>query len=102
MDGVVIGRVSIRFRLNEFLSRIGGHIGYGVRRSRRRRGYATEMLRQALPICAGNGIKQALVTCDVDNPGSIKVIERCGGIFESLTCEPDLKIQKRRYWLKTR
>jgi len=101
VDGEVIGRVSIRFRLNEFLSKIGGHIGYGVRRSQRRRGYATEMVRQALPICAGIGIERALVTCDVDNIGSIKVIERCGGVFESVTCDPGLKVQKRRYWLKT-
>lgn len=100
--GEVIGRVSIRHRLNEFLSKIGGHIGYGVRPSRRGHGYATEMLRQALPICACIGIKRALVTCDADNIGSLKVIERCGGVFESVTCYPELKVQKRRYWLKTK
>ena len=101
VDGEVIGRVSLRFRLNEFLSKIGGHIGYGVRPGRHRRGYATEMLRQALPICASIGIERALVTCDTDNIGSIKVVERCGGVFESVTCHPELKVQKRRYWLKT-
>lgn len=87
--------------MNEFLSQIGGHIGYGVRPGQRQRGYATEMLRQALPICVGIGIGQALVTCDTDNIGSIKVIERCGGVFESVTRLPELKVQKRRYWLKT-
>ena len=102
VDGVVVGRVSLRHRLNEFLSNIGGHIGYGVRPSQRRRGYATEMLRQTLPVCAGLGIERALVTCDADNLGSMKVIERCGGVFESLTSHPKLKVQKRRYWLKTR
>lgn len=101
VGGAVVGRVSIRFHLNDFLSRIGGHIGYGVKPTQRQRGYATEMLRQALPICAGRGIDLALVTCDADNVGSMKVIERCGGIFEGLTRDPTLKIQKRRYWIKT-
>ena len=100
VDGVIVGRISVRFRLNEFLSRVGGHIGYGVRPTHRQRGYATEMLRQAIPICAAQGIDRALITCDVNNVGSIKVVERCGGVFEGVTCDPALEIQKRRYWLK--
>jgi predicted acetyltransferase len=59
------------------------------------------MLRRALPICATLGIDQALITCDVDNIASRKVIERCGGVFEAVTNDPDLEIQKRRYWVKT-
>lgn len=101
VDGVVVGRVSIRYALNEFLSRIGGHVGYGVRLSQRRRGYATRMLQQALPICKAHGIEHALVTCDVDNVGSRQVIERCGGVFESITDDPTQDVQKRRYWIPT-
>lgn len=99
VDGVIVGRVSIRYQLNEFLAKIGGHIGYGVRRSQRRRGYASRMLQLALPICRAHKIERALVTCDVDNIGSRAVIERCGGMLESITSDPSLAVQKRRYWI---
>src|SRR5687767_10093024 len=69
VDGEVVGRLSLRYRLNEFLSTVGGHIGYGVRPSYRWRGYATEMLRQSLPLGAAAGIERALVTCDIGNVG---------------------------------
>ena len=101
VSGRVVGRVSIRYELNEFLAKVGGHIGYGVRASERRRGYATRMLQQALPICRSRGIGRALVTCDVDNVGSRCVIERCGGIFDSITDDPTFEVQRRRYWIAT-
>lgn len=50
VDGAVIGRTSIRHALNDFLLNLGGHIGYGVRPAHRRRGHATEILRQSLAI----------------------------------------------------
>ena len=100
VDSVVVGRLSIRHRLNDSLERVGGHIGYGAVTSYRRRGYGTEMLKQALPFCSLLGIKKALITCDVDNFGSQKIIERCGGVFENVTDEPQLTVQKRRYWIR--
>lgn len=99
VDGVVVGRLSLRHELNDFLMRVGGHIGYGVRPSCRRRGYATSMLQQAIPLAAKVGLSRALITCDVGNIGSMTVIERCGGKLESITADPSLPIQRRRYWL---
>src|SRR5699024_10869571 len=65
-----LGRISIRHHLNERLRQIGGHIGYDIRPSARRRGHATAMLAAALPRAAALGIERALITCDADNVGS--------------------------------
>ena len=100
VGGVIVGRISIRHRLNDFLARVGGHIGYGVIPSQRGRGFATEMLRQALPIAAGLGLSRVLVTCDDDNFASARVIEKNGGVYEGLNDDPDLPIAKRRYWIE--
>ena len=100
-DGVIVGRVSIRHTLNDWLARIGGHIGYGVVPSRRRRGYGTDMLRQALLIAADLGVDRALVTCNVDYAPSRRVIEKNGGVFDGLADDPGLKVPKRRYWIDT-
>jgi predicted acetyltransferase len=96
VDGAeYLGRLAIRHRLTPKLIDGGGHIGYDVRPTARRRGHATAMLRAALPIAAGLGIDRALVTCDVDNAGSRKVIETCGGEFE------DQRGGKLRFWVPT-
>lgn len=90
-----LGRLSIRHELNEMLLEVGGHIGYDVRPSARRQGHGTEMLRQALPIARQLGIDPALVTCDVDNIGSRKVIQANGGLLE------DQRHGKFRFWVPT-
>jgi predicted acetyltransferase len=84
VGGRIVGRASIRHRLNATLEREGGHIGYGVLPEHRRRGYATAILRECLVVTAGLGITSVLVTCDEHNTGSRKVIEACGGRLESV------------------
>lgn len=81
-DGRLVGMIQIRHRLNEYLRAEGGHIGYSVRKSERRKGYATIMLRQALEACRQLGIDEALVTCDPTNVGSAGVIKANGGIYD--------------------
>lgn len=98
LDGELIGRASIRHSLNDFLRNFGGHIGYGVRPQFRRRGFATEILKQSLQYIHELGVTEVLVTCDDDNVGSLKVIESQGGILENrVEYEGTLK---RRYWIK--
>jgi predicted acetyltransferase len=89
------GRLAIRHRLTPALNELGGHIGYAVRPSARRHGYATQMLTQSLPVAAGLGIDPALVTCDTDNIASRKVIEAAGGELE------DERHGKLRFWVPT-
>ena len=97
VDGTeYLGRLAIRHRLTPKLLEIGGHIGYDVRPTARRKGYATAMLREALPFAAGMGIDPVLVTCDVDNVASRKVIEKNGGVLE------DERRGKLRFWVPTR
>ncbi|TDO44930.1 putative acetyltransferase [Kribbella sp. VKM Ac-2527] len=90
-----LGRLSIRHRLTPHLLELGGHIGYVVRPSARRKGYATQMLVQSLPYAARLGIDPALVTCDTDNDPSRKVIESAGGELE------DERHGKLRFWVPT-
>ena len=88
-----LGRIAVRHRLTPALLELGGHIGYDVRPSARRRGHATAMLHAVLPHAVALGIGRVLVTCDVDNAPSQRVIEANGGRFE------DERAGKLRYWI---
>jgi predicted acetyltransferase len=101
VGGEVVGRSSLRHDLNEQLRLDGGHVGYGVRPAHRRRGYATEILRQSLVILRAIGVDRVLVTCDDDNIGSAAVIERCGGVLEDVVPASSTRNGKpiRRYWI---
>lgn len=99
MDGnKYIGEVRLRHKLNAKLLREGGHIGYGIRPSKRKKGYGTKILALVLPKVKKLGIKKALVTCDDDNVGSWKIIEANGGVLKDKIVNKGKKI--RRYYIK--
>lgn len=97
VDGVVVGRVSIRHSLTDHLRRVGGHVGYAVGPQFRRRGHATEILRQSVERLRAEGVTRVLVTCDDDNMGSRRTIEACGGVLEDIVDSGGRR--KRRYWI---
>ncbi len=102
-DGRFIGQIGIRHELTEHLLRYGGHIGYEVRYSACRQGYATKMLALALDYCRAElGLSRVLITCDDDNFGSAKVIENNGGVLENkLENKTDRgAVLTRRYWIE--
>jgi len=95
----IVGRTSIRYELDALLAHEGGHIGYGVVPSERRKGYATQILIQSLDIAHRAGIQRVLVTCVVDNEGSATVIQRCGGVFDSVALSMDGSMVN-RFWIE--
>ncbi len=97
----LIARVMIRHQLNDFLRTVGGHVGYGVVPSERRRGYATQMLQASLNEARSLGIERVLVTCDDHNIASRRIIEKAEGEFEGISKQKGELPDKRLYWIST-
>ena len=98
-DNRLVGMIQVRHTLNDFLEKFGGHIGYSVRPTERRRGYAKKMLEAYLPYCRKLGIQKVLITCLEDNEGSRRTILANGGVYESTVYEPQEKVNLQRYWI---
>jgi predicted acetyltransferase len=81
-DDSIVGIINIRLALNDFLRNEGGHIGYSIRPTERRKGYATMMLRDALEFLKIIGLRNVIISCDKNNIASAKVIRNCGGILD--------------------
>ena len=81
-DDQIVGMVNIRLALNEFLQKEGGHIGYSIRPTERRKHYGTDLLVRALEVCDRIGIKEVLVSCDKENAASVGVIKKCDGLLK--------------------
>lgn len=98
-ENKVLGTINIRHCLNEGLLKSGGHIGYSVAPSQRKKGYATTMLKMGLSKCHDLGIDKVLVTCNKNNIASRKTIEKCGGKLENEYYDEKEKQTYLRFWI---
>ena len=96
-DNYIVGMIDIRHYLNEYLTQVGGHIGYGVRKTERNKGYAKQMLKLALEKCKELKIKKVLITCDEDNIASEKVILSANAKLENIRNVDGEN--KKRFWI---
>jgi len=83
-DNKLVGMISIRHALTtDFLRNYAGHIGYAVRPTERRKGYVTEILRQALIFCKEElKLDKVMINCVKENEASRKTIIKAGGVLE--------------------
>ena len=98
-DNKIVGMIQVRHYFNEYLEKYAGHIGYSVRPSERRKGYAKSMLKEALKFCKEIGLERVMVTCEESNIGSEKTILANGGVFEYTIHQPEENINLKRYWI---
>lgn len=94
-----IGRTSIRHKLTKHLRLIGGHVGYEIRPTERKKGYGKKILELTLPKARKLGIQKVLVTCDATNMASKKIIEHCSGVLEDARSQGKGKPKKLRFWI---
>lgn len=87
-EGNLVGILNIRYELTDFY-KDSGHIGYSVVPQQRRKGYATQMLSEALVLCAQKGMREVKLVCASDNVASRKTIIGCGGEISRLIFKPD-------------
>ena len=96
----LLGSGNLRHRLNENLEIFGGHIGYDVRPTERRKGYGSLILKLTLEKARERGLEKVFLTCDADNIASAKIIEKHGGKLENqMFYEPTGKVIS-QYWIE--
>lgn len=94
-----LGRASLRHRLNANLREIGGHIGYEIRPSQRRKGYGRLLCKLTLEQAWALGMERAMITCDESNIASRKIIEANGGVYEKSVTPLGHGDGVRHYWV---
>lgn len=96
---ILLGVSDLRHRLNSSLEVVGGHIGYAIRPSQRKKGYGTTILTKTLVKAQELGLNRVLLTCDSDNIGSVRIIEKNGGVLTKEFYYPPTGKMKSHYWI---
>ena len=98
----LVGMTNLRHRLNDYLLTYGGHIGYSVRPSERKNGYASQMLCMTLEKARERGISKVRICCDHYNIASAKTIQSNGGVLEDEMFDSSDGMLTQRYWIENR
>jgi predicted acetyltransferase len=97
-DSRIVGMIDVRHSLNPFLKEYGGHIGFDVRPTERKKGYATAMLQLALDYSQQLRLRKVMLCCYANNAASMKTIIKCGGVLEKEKLYTDGKPMQ-VYWI---
>lgn len=99
-DSEIVGVSNVRHDLTPALRLEGGHIGYGIRPSLRRKGFGVQILRHTLTRARSLGLTRVLLTCGKSNLASAKAIIANGGVLESEAYYPPRSEVLQRYWIE--
>lgn len=100
-DDKLVGMIDLRHHIDHpVLSMFGGHIGYSVLPSERRKGYAKEMLRQCLEKARERGLTWVMISCNIHNPGSERTILANGGVFQREIFVPEENDTMKIFWIE--
>ena len=98
-DNKIVGTINIRWNLSEKMLEFGGHIGYGIRPTERRKGYNKIQLYLVLLEAQKLNLDKVMIDCSVDNLGSDKTIKALGGILERCELDESDNTMTNVYWI---
>lgn len=97
-DDRIVGTINIRWDLNDKMLQFGGHIGYAIRPTERRKGYNKINLYlgmiEAKKVC----LNKVMLDCDINNVGSDRTLKALGGKLERTEIDPSHGILTNIYW----
>ena len=97
-DNKIVGTINVRWNLSEEMLQFGGHIGYGIRPTERRKGYNKINLYLGMIEAKKVGLEKVMLDCDVNNLGSDKTLKALGGKLERTEIDPSDGILTNVYW----
>lgn len=102
-DNKLIGMINIRHHLSPKMLVHGGHIGYGIRPTERRKGYNKINLYLGLIKALEEfNLDKVMLDCDVKNLGSDKTIQALGGVLERTDIDDYDGVLTNVYWINTK
>ena len=102
-DNKLIGMINIRHHLTPKMLVHGGHIGYGIRPTERRKGYnKINLYLGLLKVLEEFNLDKVMLDCDVKNLGSDKTIQALGGVLERTDIDDYDGVLTNVYWINTK